>query len=128
MAAPDVDSGQLANRYMPTIIPKVERLTLYTSQNDKALLASAALHGATRAGYQPASELIFPGAEPLMFASIDTGLLGHSYYGEHPDLIMDLQALVELNQPAKLRNWLSQSLFATTKDIGCSHKKGCHST
>lgn len=107
MAAPDVDSGELANRYMPTIIPKVERLTLYTSQNDKALLASAALHGATRAGYQPASELIFPGAETIDVSSIDTGLLGHSYYGEHPDLIMDLQALVELNQPAKLRNWLS---------------------
>jgi esterase/lipase superfamily enzyme len=107
MAAPDVDSGELANRYLPTLIPEVQRLTLYTSQNDKALLASATLHGATRAGYQPASELVFPGVETIDVSSIDTGLLGHSYYGEHPDLIKDLQALVELNQPAKLRNWLS---------------------
>lgn len=107
LAAPDVDSGELSNRYIPTIISNVERMTLYTSQNDRALLASATLHGATRAGYQPASELIFPGVETIDVSSIDTGLLGHSYYGEHPDLIRDLQALVELNQPAKLRNWLS---------------------
>jgi esterase/lipase superfamily enzyme len=107
MAAPDIDSGELANRFIPTIIPNVERFTLYTSQNDRALLASATLHGATRAGYQPARELLFPGVETIDVSSIDTGLLGHSYYGEHPDLIKDLQALVELNQPAKLRNWLS---------------------
>jgi esterase/lipase superfamily enzyme len=107
MAAPDVDSGELSNRYIPTIVSHVQRLTLYTSQNDKALLASATLHGATRAGYQPASELLFPGVETIDVSSIDTGLLGHSYYGEHPDLIKDLQALVELNQPANLRLWLS---------------------
>lgn len=107
LAAPDVDSGELSNRYIPTIISNVNRITLYTSQNDRALLASATLHGAQRAGYQPASELIFPGVETIDVSSIDTGLLGHSYYGEHPDLIRDLQALVELNQPAKFRNWLS---------------------
>lgn len=107
LAAPDVDSGELSNRYIPTLISNVERITLYTSQNDRALLASATLHGATRAGYQPASELLFPGVETIDVSSIDTGLLGHSYYGEHPDLIRDLQALVELNQPAKFRNWLS---------------------
>lgn len=106
LAAPDVDSGELANRFMPTIVSNVERVTLYTSQNDKALLASAALHGADRAGYRQASQLIFKGVETIDVSSIDTGLLGHSYYGEHPDLIKDLQALVELNRPAKLRDWL----------------------
>lgn len=107
MAAPDIDSGELSNRYIPTIATKVERITLYTSQNDKALLASATLHGATRAGYQDASQLLFQGVETIDASSIDTGLLGHSYYGEHPDLIKDLQALIELNRPAKLRDWLS---------------------
>ena len=106
LAAPDVDSGELANRFMPTIVSNVERVTLYTSRNDKALLASAALHGANRAGYAQASQLIFKGVETIDVSSIDTGLLGHSYYGEHPDLIKDLQALVELNRPAKLRDWL----------------------
>jgi esterase/lipase superfamily enzyme len=106
LAAPDVDSGELANRFMPTIVSNVERVTLYTSRNDKALLASAALHGADRAGYRQASQLIFKGVETIDVSSIDTGLLGHSYYGEHPDLIKDLQALVELNRPAKLRDWL----------------------
>jgi len=107
MAAPDIDSGELSNRYIPTIANKVERITLYSSQNDKALLASATLHGATRAGYQDASQLLFQGVETIDVSSIDTGLLGHSYYGEHPDLIKDLQALIELNRPAKLRDWLS---------------------
>jgi esterase/lipase superfamily enzyme len=107
MAAPDIDSGELSNRYIPTIANKVDRITLYTSQNDKALLASATLHGATRAGYQEASQLLFQGVETVDVSSIDTGLLGHSYYGEHPDLIKDLQALIELNRPATLRDWLS---------------------
>jgi hypothetical protein len=44
--------------------------------------------------------------ETVDVSPIDTGLLGHSYYGENPELIKDLQALVELNQPASNRNWL----------------------
>lgn len=106
MAAPDVDSGELANRYLPTIVPSVQRVTLYTSKNDKALLASTALHGARRAGIDDASRLIFSGVETIDVSSINTGLLGHSYYGEHPDLIKDLRALVELNRPAEMRDWL----------------------
>lgn len=106
LAAPDVDGGELSNRYLPTIVPSVQRVTLYTSSNDKALIVSSAIHGANRAGVDTPRSLIFRGVETVDVSPIDTGLLGHSYYGENPELIKDLQALVELNQPASNRNWL----------------------
>jgi esterase/lipase superfamily enzyme len=106
LAAPDVDGGELSNRYLPTIVPSVQRVTLYTSSNDKALIVSSAIHGANRAGVDNPRSLIFRGVETVDVSPIDTGLLGHSYYGEKPELIKDLQALVELNQPASNRNWL----------------------
>lgn len=106
LAAPDVDGGELSNRYLPTIVPCVQRVTLYTSSNDKALIVSSAIHGANRAGADNPRSLIFRGVETVDVSPIDTGLLGHSYYGENPELIKDLQALVELNQPASHRNWL----------------------
>lgn len=106
LAAPDVDGGELSNRYLPTIVPSVQRVTLYTSSNDKALIVSSAIHGANRAGVDNPQSLIFRGVETVDVSPIDTGLLGHSYYGENPELIKDLQALVELNQPASNRNWL----------------------
>ncbi|MEY4567512.1 MAG: hypothetical protein RLY14_2482 [Planctomycetota bacterium] len=106
LAAPDVDGGELSNRYLPTIVPCVQRVTLYTSSNDKALIVSSTIHGANRAGVDNPRSLIFNGVETVDVSPIDTGLLGHSYYGENPELIKDLQAIVELNQPASHRNWL----------------------
>lgn len=110
MAAPDVDSSLFRNRYVPVLQEMSERATLYASSNDRALLASTEIHGYTRAGLSGEHLLALTGVETVDVSPIDTSLVGHSYYGDNPIMIRDLQALIHENIPANAREWLQEML------------------
>jgi hypothetical protein len=38
---------------------------------------------------------------------IDTSLLGHSYYGNHPLMIQEMKSLLQQCSPPSQRNWLT---------------------
>jgi esterase/lipase superfamily enzyme len=108
MAAPDVDAAEFRDRYAPAVMRMARHVTLYASANDRALVASTKVHGHTRAGLSGASMTVIEGIETVDVSPIDTSLIGHSYYGDNPLMIRDMQALVELNQPAAGRPWLER--------------------
>ncbi len=108
MAAPDVSVHDFRSRFADAAMKLAKSVTLYASSRDKALLASTEIHGHDRAGMAGENLVVIDGMDTIDVSEIDTSLIGHSYYGDHPELIRDLQALVELSQPASQRQWLTR--------------------
>lgn len=110
MAAPDVDSAEFRTRYAPVITRLAKRTTLYASSNDRALQASTKVHGYTRAGLSGDYLTVIPGLDTVDASPIDTSLIGHSYYGDNPLMIYDLEAVLDHELPAENREWLRRIL------------------
>jgi esterase/lipase superfamily enzyme len=108
MAAPDVSDVDFKNRFYPSARKLASSVTLYASSRDRALLASTEIHGHNRAGLAGSNLIVLDGLDTIDVSEIDTSLIGHSYYGDHPELINDLRAIVELSQPASQREWLTR--------------------
>lgn len=108
MAAPDVDASAFRNRYLPAAREMADRVTMYASSKDRALIASAKIHGHNRAGLSGDYLVTVEGLETIDASAIDTSLIGHSYYGDNPLLIHDLRSLIDQNTPAKARQWLTE--------------------
>ncbi len=106
LAAPDVDAGEFKTTYAKAVDECSQQATLYCSATDRALLASLKVHGYARLGLTSGEPRVFPGVETVEVSPIDTSLLGHSYYGNHPLLIEDLRAIVGMSKPASSREWL----------------------
>lgn len=114
MAAPDVDAGEFHDRYASSVTRLAHHVTLYASSNDNALIASTKVHGHTRAGLSGEHIVVVAGVDTVDVSPIDTSLIGHSYYGNNPIMIKDLQALVELGRPAADREWLERIARSST--------------
>lgn len=108
MAAPDVSAVDFRHRFAPAAKQMADSVTLYASSRDKALLASTEIHGHDRAGLAGPNLIVMDGMDTIDVSEIDTSLIGHSYYGNHPELIRDLKALMELAAPADQRQWLTR--------------------
>jgi len=106
LAAPDIDADEFRNRIAPAIRPAAERITLYASSNDQALMASRLVHGYSRAGESGASLLILPGIETIDVSLVDHSILGHSYYGSSGPVLRDIQAILRGASSADSRPWL----------------------
>ena len=116
MAAPDVSAVDFKNRFAASAKELAKSITLYASSRDRALIASTEIHGHNRAGLAGDNLVVMDGVDTIDVSEIDTSLIGHSYYGDHPELIRDLRALVELAQPASNRNWLTRIPFPGSPD------------
>lgn len=108
MAAPDVDAQQFQSNYASHIKNAANRVTIYTSAHDRALVASKKLHKEPRLGLssesgQPPVFIKTAGIEMIDASAVDTDFLGHSYFGDHTVLLSDLRAIVELGKPAGAR-------------------------
>jgi esterase/lipase superfamily enzyme len=105
-AAPDIDADtfkQFAKKFQE----KAERLTLYASSNDKALAASRLVHGGySRAGDSGENLVVVDGLDTIDASSVDTSLLGHSYFGDNRSIISDIFYLIQHNLPPNRRSGL----------------------
>ncbi len=105
LAAPDIDLDtfkDLAQAY-----PKLsERTTLYISQRDMALEASAWKHSFARVGYAPPIAVI-PGIDTVEVTTIDVSALGHGYVAEAESVLFDIAMLLRKNDPCEKRLHLS---------------------
>jgi len=92
LAAPDVDRGVFLN--LASAYPNVSRrTTLYVSGKDKALGFSGWLAGFTRAGYFP-PVTVLSGIDTVRVQDVDLTILGHSYYAEAREVLLDMQVLL----------------------------------
>jgi len=106
LTAPDIDAEVFKNDIAPRIVKTAERVTLYASSNDKALLSSKKIHGYPRAGDSGPDLIVMPGIDTIDVSAVDTSLLGHSYYGGNETVLADLFDLLHEAKPPDQRKWL----------------------
>lgn len=95
LAAPDIDADEfrkLAGQFNSVTY----RTTLYASSRDAALKASQKVHRYPRAGQSGKQIVITKSVDTIDVSSVDTSLLGHSYYGDNTSVIWDLFRLIRL--------------------------------
>jgi esterase/lipase superfamily enzyme len=101
-AAPDVDV-EVFRRRLPRIAPQAGGCTLYASSADRALAASRTLAAAPRAGQAGAGIVVAPGLDTVDATALDTGLMGHSYVGDHESVLADVYGLLRQALPPSRR-------------------------
>ncbi len=106
LAAPDIDAEIFRRDLAPALVQTGQRVTLYASSNDQALVASKRVHGYARAGDAGAGLVVLPGIETIDVSRLDTSLLGHSYYGSSDPILSDIRQLIEQALPAAQRTSL----------------------
>jgi esterase/lipase superfamily enzyme len=102
LAAPDIDAEVFARDLAPVLVSSGVATTLYASADDKALLASKAVHGYARAGDGGPHVLVIPGIETVDATGADTSFVGHSYFANRT-ILTDLFYLVSEGKPADRR-------------------------
>lgn len=103
--APDVDADTF-RALVNDIRRPTGRLTLYASQNDRALGASHLVHGYSRAGDAGPEIILLPGMDTIDASAADTSLLGHSYYGDKRSILGDIFYLIRHDLAAAARQGL----------------------
>ncbi len=90
LAAPDVDRSTFTN-LIAQIRKRQSRITLYVSDRDQALIASHRLfHMEPRAGEGGSDSLVVPGVDTVDVSRLSMDALGHSYYGDNRNVVLDL--------------------------------------
>ena len=90
LAAPDVDRDVFIALAKEIARPD-NRMTLYVSSKDQALLVSHKLfHTQPRAGEAVPNPIILSGVDTIDVSGVNTDMLGHSYYGDSQSVVGDL--------------------------------------
>lgn len=106
LAAPDVDAQVFVKDIAPRIKDTADRVTLYASSNDRALIASKFVHGYLRAGESGKGLVVVDGVQTVDVSNIDCSFLGHSYYGDSTSVLTDLALVLRGKAPTSERTWL----------------------
>lgn len=106
LAAPDIDAHVFIKEIAPKIAQCSERVTMYGSKKDLALLFSGtALHGGIqRAGKINGKIAVVEGIDTIDASNVMTDRLGHGYFAESKELIDDIFDVTKFNKNPKDRN------------------------
>ena len=110
LAAPDVNAKVFKNDIAPRIITLADRITLYASSNDRALIASKKINGMPRAGESGDGLVVLPGIDTIDVTAIDSSLLGHSYYGSNVSIMADIYHVLKHGRMVHASRWLEPRL------------------
>lgn len=94
LTAPDIDADIFKRDIAPALAAGCDKVTLYVSDGDKALLASKTVHGYPRAGDSADGIVTVPGIETVDASGLDTSFLEHSYFAESGSVLVDIRRLV----------------------------------
>lgn len=101
LAAPDIDKDVFSH-IADAVKRTGERMTIYTSDCDKALHVSKALNGFPRLGDSSEEVAVFDGIDTIDSSEVGDDILAHSYYGE-TSVIKDLHSIIVEKTPARRR-------------------------
>ncbi|MEM6483308.1 MAG: alpha/beta hydrolase, partial [Pseudomonadota bacterium] len=108
LLAPDMDFG-LFQKLLPDLSSAARRITIYTSDADRALVVSAQLHGYPRLGQS--GNAVGSLAEVEVIDTSDLPTLspnGHLYHIHNDEVAQDLDRLINNGLPASARSDLIQ--------------------
>ena len=101
LAAPDVSVAEFVGR-LPSARARADRVSLYFCPDDEALRASEVRHpGEPRAGR---GVVPVAGLDNIDARKANTSFLGHGYYAEVKQMLIDLQLLINLGWGPDQRN------------------------
>ena len=101
LAAPDIDAGVF--RQLAEVFPlAADHVTLYASSRDQALAASQHVHDDDRAG-DSVHICVVPRVDTIDATAVDTGLLGHSYFGDSRSILSDIFKVMDKGLPPDQR-------------------------
>lgn len=103
LTAPDIDSDVFKRDIAPALTAAGRPVTLYASSEDLALVASKKVHGYARAGDSGQGLVVVPGIETVDATSVDTSLIGHSYFAETRSVLSDMFYLIRDDKRADQR-------------------------
>ena len=95
LAAPDVDRAEMVARF-DSLRTHSDGVTLYASKNDLALQVSNKVNGGRRAGDANGDLLRIEGLDTVDASLIEADSLGHSYFGDAPEMLGDILGLIRL--------------------------------
>ena len=81
LAAPDMDADVFRQQLAPRMLKLARGITLYGSNDDRAIIASKKAHQIARAGEGGVNLPIVPGIQSIDVTGIDASFLAHSYIG-----------------------------------------------
>ena len=103
LIAPDIDSD-VFRQELPIIQRTANRITIYVSENDKALRLSQEVHGYPRLGMSGEYLTVLKGVETIDISLIGTRRIsGHLYHLFNPEVIEDLTSLLHTGESAHKR-------------------------
>src|ERR1035437_9578514 len=100
LTAPDIDAGTF-RQMAAAIRSNASRVTLYASSKDKALVASAKIHGNKKRAGEPI--VVLPNLDSIDASTVSTDFLSHGYFAQDRSVLDDLHALFTLDTPPSLR-------------------------
>jgi esterase/lipase superfamily enzyme len=110
LLAPDIDA-ELFRRAVSKLAGVVDRLTLYASDNDDALVLSQRNAGYRRAGQGGQDLVIAPDIDTIDATQVKTSLLGlrHLYYADNSTILADLFHLLRGRPPSERSSQLERA-------------------
>ena len=103
LIAPDIDAD-IFRHDLPLLKRVVNRITIYVSENDKALKLSREVHGYPRLGEAGDALTVFEGVETIDISLLSLQRLsGHVYHLSNKVVIEDLELLLHSKSPADKR-------------------------
>ncbi len=111
LTAPDIDAEVFREQIAPKIVQATDRITIYASSHDKALLASKTVNGAPRLGQGGRHLQQFPEYEKIEVidaSDVDTSLfrMGHSYFSDKATILTDISKVLH-GYPTRQRDLLA---------------------
>jgi esterase/lipase superfamily enzyme len=106
LCAPDVGLQDF-QRLAPAATTQAERVTLYASTGDSALIVSKSVHREQRAG-DSSPPVVIPGIDTIDVSAVDFDFMGHSYYGSNVDVLADLFRIVKEGRPPSTCAYLTR--------------------
>ncbi len=95
LAAADIDTDDFNRNTAQPLVGEVNSITIYQSSRDWALRASQSFHDFRRLGDRSTSVTIIPGMNTIDATAVDTGFIGHSYFGDSTSVLFDMVGVVE---------------------------------
>ena len=94
LSAPDIDAAVFKEQIVPALRQFKAPITLYASQNDRALQMSRIVHGADRVGSVTNPAIVLDGVETIVASNVETDFLGHSYFAKDRSMLNDIFDIV----------------------------------
>lgn len=109
LIAPDIDAD-IFQHELPRLSTVARRITVYVSDNDRALRLSQEVHGYRRLGQAGDQLRILDGIEMVDISALNNRRIsGHLYHLFNPEVIEDLIELLDQGKPADQRTLLMRS-------------------